>query len=65
MYTQNFTVRLKFSVRDNANCRTIAVIASMTIVELFDEFPPPPPFPRGVFVFLFTKKINNTKKKKN
>ena len=35
------TVRLKFSVHDNANCGTIAVIASMTIMELFDEYPTP------------------------
>ena len=41
MYPQNITVRLKFSVHDNANCGTIAVIASMTIVELFDEYPAP------------------------
>ena len=41
MYRQNIAVRLKFSVHDNANCGTIAVIASMTIVELFDEYPAP------------------------
>ena len=34
-------VRLKFSVHDNANCGIIAVIASMTIVELFGEYPTP------------------------
>jgi len=41
MYPQNITVRLKFSVHDNANCGTIAVIANMTVVELFDEYPGP------------------------
>ena len=42
MYPQNIVVRLKFSVHDNANCGTIAVIASgMTIVELFGEYPTP------------------------
>jgi len=41
MYPQNIAVRLKFSVHDNANCGTIAVIANMTIVELFDEYPAP------------------------
>ena len=41
MYPQNIAVRLKVSVHDNANCGTIAVIASMTIVELFDEYPTP------------------------
>ena len=35
------TVRLKFSVYDNANCGIIVVIASMTIVELFGEYPTP------------------------
>ena len=41
MYPQNIAVRLMFSVHDNANCGTIAVIASMTIMELFDEYPAP------------------------
>ena len=43
MYPQNIAVRLKFSVHDNANCETIAVIASMTIMELldFDEYSTP------------------------
>ena len=41
MYPQNITVRLKFCVHDNAICGTIAVIASMTIVELLDEYPTP------------------------
>ena len=43
-FPQNVTVRLKFSVHNNANCGAIAVIASttyMTIVELFYECPPP------------------------
>jgi len=39
MYPQNITVWLKLSVHDNANCVTIAVIASITFVELFDEYP--------------------------
>jgi len=47
MYPQNIAVRLKFSVHDNANCETIAVIASMTIMELldFDNTNTPPPSP--------------------
>ena len=50
MHPQNITVRLKFSVHDDANCGTIAVIARMTIMDLFDEYPAP--FSSGMMIVI-------------